>query len=133
MTLALGAITKPWETQQKIATLVSDEFFYQGDLEKEELHLEPIPMMDRVYKDKLPSMQVQSEVTSVGPNYYSWDRNVVFGIHIQSFLRNRLYSVFIIRSISKIQIHSVFGQFLQFVPTLGVTSLYHQIDIELLI
>ena len=53
-----GAITKPWETQQKIATLVSDEFFYQGDLEKEELHLDPIPMMDRDYKDKLPAMQV---------------------------------------------------------------------------
>merc|ERR1719350_1298439 len=55
----LGAITKPWETQQKIATLVSDEFFYQGDLEKEELHLDPIPMMDREYKDKLPAMQVE--------------------------------------------------------------------------
>ena len=56
--LSSGAITKPWETQQKIATLVSDEFFYQGDLEKEELHIDPIPMMDREYKDKLPAMQV---------------------------------------------------------------------------
>ena len=46
----LGAITKPWEIQQKIATLVSDEFFYQGDLEKQELQLSPIPMMDRDYK-----------------------------------------------------------------------------------
>ena len=46
----LGAITKPWDIQQKIATLVSDEFFYQGDLEKQELHLSPIPMMDRDYK-----------------------------------------------------------------------------------
>ena len=54
-----GAITKPWETQQKIATLVSDEFFYQGDLEKEELHMDPIPMMDRECKDKLPELQVQ--------------------------------------------------------------------------
>ena len=26
----LGAITKPWDIQQKIARLVSDEFFYQG-------------------------------------------------------------------------------------------------------
>ena len=57
--MSSGAITKPWETQQKIATLVSDEFFYQGDLEKEELNLDPIPMMDREYKDKLPAMQVQ--------------------------------------------------------------------------
>jgi len=55
----LGAITKPWDIQQKIATLVSDEFFYQGDLEKQELHLSPIPMMDRDYKDKLPAMQVE--------------------------------------------------------------------------
>ena len=46
----LGAITKPWEIQQKIATLVSDEFFYQGDLEKQELNMSPIPMMDRDYK-----------------------------------------------------------------------------------
>jgi len=55
----LGAITKPWEIQQKIATLIADEFFYQGDLEKQELHLNPIPMMDRDYKDKLPAMQVE--------------------------------------------------------------------------
>ena len=27
----LGAITKPWDIQQKIARLVSDEFFYQGE------------------------------------------------------------------------------------------------------
>ena len=26
----LGAITKPWEIQQKIATLIADEFFYQA-------------------------------------------------------------------------------------------------------
>jgi len=55
----LGAITKPWDIQQKIATLVSDEFFYQGDLEKQELQMSPIPMMDRDYKDKLPAMQVE--------------------------------------------------------------------------
>ena len=54
----LGAITKPWEIQKKIARLVSDEFFYQGDLEKNELNISPIPMMDRAYKDKLPAMQV---------------------------------------------------------------------------
>lgn len=49
----LGAITKPWDIQQKIASLVSDEFFYQGDLEKEKLKMSPIPMMDRDYKVKL--------------------------------------------------------------------------------
>ena len=30
----------------------------QGDLEKEQLKLEPIPMMDRQKKDELPRMQV---------------------------------------------------------------------------
>ena len=52
----LGAITKPWEIQQKIATLVSDEFFYQGDLEKQELQMSPIPMMDRDYKVESPEL-----------------------------------------------------------------------------
>ena len=66
--LSSGAITKPWETQQKIATLVSDEFFYQGDLEKEELHIDPIPMMDREYKDKLPAMQVSIYLQLLIPN-----------------------------------------------------------------
>ena len=46
----LGAITKPWDIQQKMARLLSDEFFYQGDLEKEKLQLTPIQMMDRDYK-----------------------------------------------------------------------------------
>ena len=54
----LGAITKPWPTQEKIAGLVSSEFFYQGDLEKKELNMEPIPMMDRSQEMKLPAMQV---------------------------------------------------------------------------
>ena len=31
---------------------------WQGDLEKEQLKLEPIPMMDRRKKDELPRMQV---------------------------------------------------------------------------
>ena len=30
----------------------------QGDLEKEELNLEPIPMMDREKRERLPHMQV---------------------------------------------------------------------------
>ena len=62
----LGAITKPWETQQKIARLVSDEFFYQGDLGRRELNISPIPMMDREYKDKLPAMQVRVKLNKFG-------------------------------------------------------------------
>ena len=72
-----GAITKPWETQQKIATLVSDEFFYQGDLEKEELHIDPIPMMDREYKDKLPAMQVYIYLQLLIPNIVIIQTNIL--------------------------------------------------------
>jgi len=54
----LGAITKPWPTQKRVALLVADEFFYQGDLEKTQLKVDPIDMMNREKKDKLPTMQV---------------------------------------------------------------------------
>ncbi len=42
----------------QIATLVADEFFEQGDLEKQHLKITPIDMMNREKKDELPSMQV---------------------------------------------------------------------------
>lgn len=54
----LAAITKPWKIQKQVARLVSAEFFYQGDLERSELNLQPIDMMDRDKMDKLPAMQV---------------------------------------------------------------------------
>ncbi len=38
----VAAISKPWEIQQKIARLVADEFFEQGDIERLQLNLEPI-------------------------------------------------------------------------------------------
>ena len=41
-----------------INTIIKMTSHVQGDLEKQELHLNPIPMMDRDYKDKLPAMQV---------------------------------------------------------------------------
>ncbi len=59
MTLCdLAAIAKPWETQKKVARLVSAEFFYQGDLEKSQLKIQPIDMMNREKMDRLPTMQV---------------------------------------------------------------------------
>lgn len=54
----LAAITKPWEIQKKVARLVSAEFFYQGDLEKKHLKIQPIDMMNREKIDRLPAMQV---------------------------------------------------------------------------
>lgn len=38
----VGAIAKPWEVQHKVAKLVADEFFDQGDLEKLQLNTQPI-------------------------------------------------------------------------------------------
>jgi hypothetical protein len=54
----LGAITKPWPIQKKVAKLVAHEFFEQGDIERKELKLEPIDMMNREKLDSLPKMQV---------------------------------------------------------------------------
>lgn len=83
----VGAIAKPWEVQHKVAKLVADEFFDQGDLEKLQLNTQPVvrifinssytrdvffflrvlfctklisfqAMMDRERKDELPQMQV---------------------------------------------------------------------------
>ena len=65
----LGAITKPWPTQKRVALLVADEFFYQGDLEKSHLNVEPIDMMNREKKDKLPAMQVDFIDSICSPVY----------------------------------------------------------------
>ncbi|XP_046706878.1 cGMP-specific 3',5'-cyclic phosphodiesterase isoform X2 [Silurus meridionalis] len=54
----ISAITKPWPVQKRIAELVATEFFEQGDKEREELNIEPIDLMNREKRDKIPSMQV---------------------------------------------------------------------------
>ncbi|KAJ8418236.1 hypothetical protein AAFF_G00139450 [Aldrovandia affinis] len=53
----LSAITKPWEVQSKVARMVAAEFWEQGDLERNVLDQQPIPMMDRNHADQLPKMQ----------------------------------------------------------------------------
>uniref|UniRef100_A0A803XTT5 Phosphodiesterase n=1 Tax=Meleagris gallopavo TaxID=9103 RepID=A0A803XTT5_MELGA len=54
----LSAITKPWEVQSKVALMVANEFWEQGDLERTVLQQQPIPMMDRNKGDELPKLQV---------------------------------------------------------------------------
>ncbi|XP_055685169.1 dual 3',5'-cyclic-AMP and -GMP phosphodiesterase 11 isoform X2 [Lutzomyia longipalpis] len=54
----LSAITKPWEIEKRVADLVSSEFFEQGDMERQELNITPIDIMDREKEDQLPMMQV---------------------------------------------------------------------------
>lgn len=38
----VAAITKPWEIQKRVATMVASEFFEQGDRERDELQSEPM-------------------------------------------------------------------------------------------
>ncbi|XP_076651652.1 phosphodiesterase 6 isoform X2 [Halictus rubicundus] len=54
----VSAIAKPWEVQHRVAKLVADEFFDQGDLERLQLNQQPVAMMDREKRDELPQMQV---------------------------------------------------------------------------
>eukprot|EP00092_Neocalanus_flemingeri_P076021 GFUD01094260.1.p1 GENE.GFUD01094260.1~~GFUD01094260.1.p1 ORF type:complete len:916 (+),score=231.39 GFUD01094260.1:166-2913(+) len=54
----LGASTKPFQVQRKIAGMVAEEFWYQGDLEKAQLNTPPVPMMDRELRHELPKLQV---------------------------------------------------------------------------
>ncbi|CRK99879.1 CLUMA_CG013180, isoform A [Clunio marinus] len=54
----LSAITKPWEIEKRVAELVSSEFFEQGDMERQELKITPIDIMNREKEDQLPLMQV---------------------------------------------------------------------------
>lgn len=54
----VSAITKPWEVQKKVAELIANEFFEQGDLEKAQLKITPMDMMNREKKEELPKMQV---------------------------------------------------------------------------
>ncbi|XP_070499705.1 dual 3',5'-cyclic-AMP and -GMP phosphodiesterase 11-like isoform X3 [Chironomus tepperi] len=54
----LSAITKPWEIEKRVADLVSSEFFEQGDMERQELNITPIDIMNREKEDQIPMMQV---------------------------------------------------------------------------
>ncbi|CAL8389808.1 unnamed protein product [Gadus morhua 'NCC'] len=55
----LGAVTKPWEISRKVAELVTNEFFEQGDRERSELKLTPSAIFDRNRKDELPGLQME--------------------------------------------------------------------------
>ena len=48
----VAAITKPWEIQQEVAQLVANEFFEQGDIEKQELGETPIVRIHKTVLDK---------------------------------------------------------------------------------
>lgn len=54
----VSCITKPWPVQKKVALLIYNEFFEQGDIERRTLHVPPSDMMNREKRDLLPIMQV---------------------------------------------------------------------------
>ena len=70
----LGAITKPWPVQKRVARLVAIEFFQQGDMERKVLNVEPVDMMNRDKIDNLPSMQVDFINTICSPIYTAFSR-----------------------------------------------------------
>lgn len=47
----VSAIAKPWDIQHKMAKLVADEFFDQGDLEKLQLNEQPVVSIRTVFPD----------------------------------------------------------------------------------
>lgn len=54
----LGASTKPWEVQKEVAGLIAEEFWQQGDMEREYLKAQPQPLMDRDLRETFPALQV---------------------------------------------------------------------------
>lgn len=71
----VSAITKPWPIQRKICESTTEEFFQQGDIEKELWKdLDPDAMMDRKMKHQLPALQVEFISKFCEPTYQvSWD------------------------------------------------------------
>ncbi|XP_046544884.1 probable 3',5'-cyclic phosphodiesterase pde-5 [Haliotis rubra] len=53
----LCAMTKPWEVQAETVKVIYEEFYAQGDEEKEQ-GMTPMAMMDRDKKDELPQLEV---------------------------------------------------------------------------
>ena len=45
----LAAVTKPWSVHKEVSQLVAEEFWEQGDIEREQFHEDPPPMMDREF------------------------------------------------------------------------------------
>lgn len=70
----VAAITKPWSVQKVVADLVMSEFYQQGDIERQELNIEPIDMMNRDKMSKLPEMQIGFIDSICAPIYTAFAR-----------------------------------------------------------
>jgi len=54
----LGASTKPWKVQKQVVALIAEEFWQQGDLEKETLNAPSSDLMNRELSEIFPKLQV---------------------------------------------------------------------------
>lgn len=65
----VSASTKPWPVQKKSAELVANEFFEQGDFERQKLNIKPDAVMDRELIHRFPQMQIEFIDTICAPVY----------------------------------------------------------------
>jgi hypothetical protein len=117
----IAAITKPWPVQKVVADLVMSEFYQQGmyqkagatsgpmlgarsiksanklphrlagDIERNELKIEPIDMMNRDKRSQLPSMQISFIDSICAPIYTAFAKLFPLQLHplIEGCLQNR--------------------------------------------
>ena len=55
----LSGCAKPWDVHAEIVSVIFDEFYAEGDVEKN-MRIQPAPMFDRDQAHLLPSTQVIS-------------------------------------------------------------------------
>lgn len=84
----LGASTKPWHVHQHVSHLVAEEFWAQGDLERQAFDERPPPMMDR--SASLALVQIDFLDNVCKPLYEDMVRfNEVFQPLLQGCLDNK--------------------------------------------
>ncbi|XP_063714576.1 cGMP-specific 3',5'-cyclic phosphodiesterase-like isoform X3 [Symsagittifera roscoffensis] len=65
----LGAITRPWHVEFQIANMIAEEFFEQGDIERQKYNKELNPMFDRSKQSEIPQLQLNFIDKICGPVY----------------------------------------------------------------
>ncbi|GBP36575.1 Dual 3',5'-cyclic-AMP and -GMP phosphodiesterase 11 [Eumeta japonica] len=64
----LAAITKPWPVERRVAGLVAGEFFRQGDLERHNLNLTPIPAGRGLLTTVVTNVMTSSRMDLIPPS-----------------------------------------------------------------
>jgi hypothetical protein len=89
----VSAIAKPWDVQHRVAKLVADEFFDQGDMEKMQLKEQPIVRPDDApLTSFLQISSVSGDDGSRKERRIASDASRIYRCHlftvIQSFIRD---------------------------------------------